>query len=119
MSGETYIGNMDLVRERLNEYLLMLAPLKRAADEVSMSQKMLRAKTEEEIHEIAPALGALSDALNVSAIDILLAGDQIAFVHEAVERSPLTIEEIRIRLLEASSTAKEELKLLGFGDGLG
>ncbi len=118
MAGEAYIGNMDLVREKLNEYLLMLGPLKRAAEEVSMSQKMLQAKTEEEIHEIAPALGALSDALNISAIDILLADNQMEFLQEAVERSSLTVEEIRMRLLEASSTAREELKLLGISEGL-
>jgi len=96
----------------------MLGPLQRASEEVDISKKMLKAKTEEEIREVAPALGALAEVLNVSSIDILLAEDQRAFIQEAMERSTVTVAEIRDHMLEASSSAREEMKLLGFGDNL-
>jgi hypothetical protein len=79
---------------------------------------MLRVRTEEEIHQISPVLGALADALHVSTIDMLLAKDRVAFVNEAMERSGLSVEEIGRQLIEASSTAREDLKLLGFGESL-
>lgn len=107
-----------LVREKLNEYRMMLAPLERAGEEIAYARRMLRARTEEELHAIAPVLGALSDALRVSALDLLLAPDRVAFVQAAVARSGLTVEEISQRLIEASSTAREDLKMLGFGESL-
>jgi len=107
-----------LIREKLNEYLMMVAPLERAEEDIAFSQRMLRVRTEEEIHQISPVLGALADALHVSTIDMLLAKDRVAFVQEAMERSGLSVEEIGRQLIEASSTAREDLKLLGFGESL-
>jgi hypothetical protein len=107
-----------LVREKLNEYLMMLAPLDRAEQDISFARRMLRARTEEELHHIAPALGALSDALRVSTLDLLLAPDRVAFVEEAVARSGLTVDEIRRRLVETGPTAREDLKMLGIGEPL-
>jgi hypothetical protein len=103
-----------LIREKLNEFLMMSAPLDRAEEDIAFSRRMLQARTEEEIHQIAPVLGALSDTLHVSTIDMLLAQDRVAFVRQAISRSGLTVEEVGQRLVEASSTAREDLKLLGF-----
>lgn len=107
-----------LINEKLNEYLVMLAPLERAEQELALARRMLKARAEDDIHRIAPVLGVLADALHVSTLDMLLAPDRIAFVQEAVERSGLTVEEITHRLIEASSTAREDLKLLGLDESL-
>ena len=108
----------ELIQEKLREYLTMAAPLDRAEGEISLSRMMLRARTEEELHHIAPALGVLSEVLSISTIDMLLARDRRAFVQEAVERSSLSIEEVRLRLADAHSSAPDDLKLLGFGESL-
>jgi hypothetical protein len=107
-----------LIREKLNEYQMMLAPLERAQEDISFSRRMLRARTEEEINQIAPVLGVLAESLNVSTLDMLLAEDRVAFVQRALVASGLSVEEISQRLIEASSTAREDLKLLGFGESL-
>jgi hypothetical protein len=101
---------------KLNEYLTLLSPLERAENDILMAHRMLKARTEEEINHISPALGALSEELRVSSVDILLADDPRVFVREALEESGLTEEELRVRLISASSTAPEELRLLGFGE---
>ncbi len=103
-----------LIREKLIEYQMMLAPLARAEEEIAYARRMLRARIEDELHAIAPALGALAIALHVSAIDLLLAADRVAFVQAALDRSGLTMDEIRRRLIQASSTAQEDLRMLGF-----
>ena len=108
----------SLIQEKLREYLTMAAPLDRAEAEVALARRMLRARTEEELHHIAPALGVLSESLDVSTLDLLLADDQIGFIHRALERSGMSLHELRTRLIESSSTAREELKLLGFGETL-
>jgi hypothetical protein len=108
----------SLLREKLNEYLMMVAPLERAEEDIAFSRRMLRMRTEEEIYQIAPVLGALADALNVSAIEMLLAPDRVGFVKAAMERSGVSVEEISTRLIEASSTAREDLRLLGFGESI-
>ena len=115
------MASMDsgaLIREKLIEYQMMLAPLERAREDIDLSRRMLRAKTEEEIHQIAPVLGVLAESLHVSTLDMLLAEDRVAFVQRALTASGLTVEEISQRLIEASSTAREDLKLLGFGESL-
>ncbi|MEP6754190.1 MAG: hypothetical protein ABJA67_01715 [Chthonomonadales bacterium] len=117
MEGIT-MDNGSLIREKLNEYLMTIAPLERAEEDIAFSRRILRAKTEDEIHHIAPALAALAEALNVSTIEMLLAPDRVSFVKRALEKSSLSMEEITARLIEASSTANEDLKLLGFGDSL-
>jgi hypothetical protein len=107
-----------LINEKLNEYLVMLAPIQRAEEELALARRMLKARTEEEIHRIAPVLGVLADALHVSTLDMLLAQDRVAFVQQAMERSGLTVEEITHRVIGASSTAREDLKLLGLDESL-
>ena len=108
----------SLIREKLNEYLMTIAPLERAEEDIAFSRRMLRVKTEEEIHQISPTLAALAEALNISTIEMLLSSDRVSFVQRAMERSGLNREEIKARLIEVSSTANEDLKLLGFGDSL-
>lgn len=110
------MDNEALIREKLNEFQVMVAPLDRAAEDLAYARRMLRARIEDEIHELAPALGALSETLHVSSLDLLLAADRVAFVRAAISRSGLTVEEIHRRLTETSSTAHEDLRLLGFGD---
>ena len=105
-----------LIQERLSEYRTLLAPLSRAEDDIAFARTMLHARFEEEICNLAPALGALAEMLRVSALDMLLAEDRVDFVESALARSGLTADEIRLRLVEASSTAREDLKLLGFGE---
>jgi hypothetical protein len=107
-----------LIQEKLREYLTLIGPLDRAGSEIELSRKMIRARTEDELHQIAPALGALSEVLGISSIDLLLARDRRAFVQDAVERSGLSIDEVRLRLTDAKSTAPDDLKLLGFGESL-
>jgi hypothetical protein len=107
-----------LIQEKLREYLTLIGPLDRAGDEIELSRKMIRARTEDELHQIAPALGALSDVLGISSIDLLLAKDRRAFMQEAVERSGLSIEEVRLRLTDEQSSARDDLRLLGFGESL-
>ena len=83
------IPDMDestLIQEKLREYLTLIGPLDRAGDEIELSRKMIRARTEDELHQIAPALGALSEVLGISSIDLLLAKDRRAFMQAAVER---------------------------------
>jgi hypothetical protein len=100
------------------EYRALLAPLARAEDEIEYALRMLHARFEDEICNLSPALGALAEMLRVSALDMLLAEDRVSFVESALGRSGLTADEIRLRLVEASSTAREDLKLLGFGERL-
>jgi hypothetical protein len=107
-----------LIQEKLREYLTLVGPLDRAGAEIELSRKMIRARTEDELHQIAPALGALSEVLGISSIDLLLARDRRAFVQDAVERSGLSIDEVRLRLSDGQSTARDDLKLLGFGESL-
>lgn len=107
-----------LIQEKLREYLTLLGPLDRAGQELELSRKMIRARTEDELHQIAPALGLLSEVLGISSIDLLLAGDRRAYVQDAVERSGLTIDEVRLRLTDGHTSAPDDLKLLGFGESL-
>jgi hypothetical protein len=107
-----------LIQQKLNEYRAMLAPLESAEKDITLARRMLHARTEEELYQIAPVLGALSDVLNISALDMLLAQDRVAFVREAMASAGIPAEEVRRKLVEASSTAKEDLKLLGFGESL-
>jgi hypothetical protein len=106
------------IQEKLNEYLMTLAPLERAKDDIEYARQMLRVRIEEDIHTLAPALGILSETLQISTLDLLLAPDRKAFVQEAVGRSGLSPDEIRLRLTESSATAREELKLLGIGESI-
>ena len=74
---------------------------------------MLRARAEDEINNLSPALAALSEALSISTLELLLAKDRAAFLRAAVEQSDFTVEEIRRRVLEAGAGAGEHLRSLG------
>jgi hypothetical protein len=75
---------------------------------------MLRARAEDEINNLSPALAALSDALGISTLDLLTAKDRGAFLQEAVERSQISVEEVRRRILEAGDDeSREQLRALG------
>ena len=118
----TDAGTQEEVREKLseklNEYLTMLSPLERASNDLLLAHRMLKARTEEELNQISPALGALSDELRISSVDILLADDPKAFVKDAIAASGLTTDELLGRVIAASSTAREDLRLLGFGESI-
>src|SRR5438067_1914891 len=108
--------SMAQVREKLNEYLTLLAPLERAENDILLAHRQLKMRTEDEINVLSPALAVLSESLNVSSVDLLLADDSTAFVRDALDSSGMSVEELRGRLIAASSTAREDLKLLGFGE---
>ena len=113
---DSMAGVHEKLNDKLNEYLLLLSPLERAENDILMAHRMLKARTEEEINQISPAIGALSDELRISSVDILLAEDPKSFVRDALDASGMTEEELRGRLISSSSTAPEELRLLGFGE---
>jgi len=101
------------VQEKLNEFQALVAPVERAIKELQFSQGLMRARVEEEINTLSPALSALSEALDISTLDLLTASDRSAFLREAVERVGLPIEEVRRRILEAGAGAQEQLLALG------
>src|SRR3954466_3156173 len=113
---DTNAESMAQVQAKLNEYLTLLAPLERAENDILLAHRMLKARTEDEINEIAPVLATISDALRVSTVDILLAADCARYVREAIAANGMTEEEFRGRLIDSSSTAREELRLLGFDE---
>jgi hypothetical protein len=111
-----YEDTREKLQEKLNEYLTLLSPLERAENDILLAHRMLKARTEEDLNHISPGLGALSDELRISSVDILLADDPTEFVRDAIAASGMTDDELWRRLVAISSTAKEDLKLLGFGE---
>ena len=107
----TEIG--DAVEEKVNEYRVLMAPMENAIRELQLVQGMVRARAEDEIEAISPALAALTDALGVSTIDLLTARDRAGFLRDAVARSPHSVDEIRHRIRAAGVGAGEELRALG------
>lgn len=101
------------VQEKVNEYSVLVAPVEQAIRELQLARGMLRARAEDEIHALSPALAALAEVLEISTLDLLTAADRGAFLQAAVERSALPIEEIRNRILSAGVGAGEQLKALG------
>ena len=101
----------NAVQEKVNEYKVLNAPVEQAIRELQLAQGMLRARAEDEIHGLSPALEALSEVLEISTLDLLLAKDRAGFLEEAMTRSHVPIEEVRRRLLEAG--AGEQLRALG------
>jgi 5-formyltetrahydrofolate cyclo-ligase len=108
--------NSSQIQDMLNEYLMLLAPLARADEEISMTRKMLQVKTEEDIHKVAPALKLVSEVLNISTIDLLLANNKTEFLMDALNKSGMSMEDMRERLLKHSETTRDDLKLLGLPD---
>ena len=101
------------VQEKVNEFGVLVAPVEQAIRELQLARGMLRARAEDEIHALSPALAALSEALGVSVLDLLTAADRGAFLKEAVAKSALPVEEIRDRILAAGVGAGEQLRALG------
>lgn len=102
------------IQEKVNEYSVLVAPVERALRDLQLQRGMLRARAEDEILALSPALAAISEALGISVLDLLLSKDREAFLREAVENAALPIEEIRGRiLLAAGSGSGEHLKALG------
>jgi hypothetical protein len=101
------------VQEKVNEYGVLVAPVERAIRELQLTQGMLRARAEDEIHALSPALEALSEALGISTLDLLTSSDRAQFLRDAVTASALPVEEIRRRVLEAGVGAGEQLRALG------
>jgi hypothetical protein len=100
------------VQDKMSEYRVLVAPVEQAIKELQLARGMLRARAESEIHAIAPALAALSDALNISTLDLLLAPDRQAFLREAFSASGISPEAVREKVLAASSGSVEMLGLL-------
>lgn len=101
------------VQEKVNEFGVLVAPVERAIRELQLTRGMLRARAEDEIHVLSPALAALSEALDISTLDLLTASDRAKFLRDAVAASELPVEEIRRRVLEAADGAGEQLRALG------
>jgi hypothetical protein len=101
------------VQEKVNEYGVLVAPVEQAIRELQLARGMLRARAEDEINALSPALAALAEALEISTLDLLTAGDRAVFLRDAVSRSRLPVEEIRRRVLEAGAGAGEQLRALG------
>ncbi len=103
--------------EKVNEYRVMSAPLDQAMRELEYAQTLLRARAESDIAQTVPALGALADILDISTLDLLMAPDRLAFVHEAMARQGLTAEDVtqQMRALIASPQSRDDLKALGIG----
>jgi hypothetical protein len=58
------------VQEKVNEYGMLAAPVEQAIRELQFARGMLRARAEDEINNLSPALAALSDALGISTLDL-------------------------------------------------
>ncbi len=102
----------DVVQDKMSEYRVLVAPVEQAIKELQHARGMLRARAETEIHAIAPALAALSEALNISTMDLLLAADRQEFLREAFAISGASPEGVREKVLAASSGSTETLGLL-------
>jgi hypothetical protein len=101
------------VQEKVQEYGLLVAPVERALRELQLTRGMLRARIEEEIHGVSPALAALSETLGISTLDLLTAADRAQFLRDAVSAARVPVEEVRRRLVEAGAGSGEQLKALG------
>ncbi|HEX5324389.1 MAG TPA: hypothetical protein VFW40_11425 [Capsulimonadaceae bacterium] len=100
--------------EKVAEYRILAAPLERAAQEMEYARQLLRARTESEIAEDVPALGALSEILDISLLDLLMAPDRYGYVQRAMAHAGLTSEDVlqQLRAL-GPPPAREELDALG------
>jgi hypothetical protein len=104
--------------EKVNEYRVMAAPLEQAMQELELAQTMLKARAESDIAQTVPALGALADILDISALDLLMAPDRLKFLQEAMARRQITPEEVgqRMRALVESPHSHDQLRALGIGE---
>ncbi|MCX6366191.1 MAG: hypothetical protein NTX57_05720 [Armatimonadetes bacterium] len=104
----------SLIQEKVNEYSVLVAPVENAIRELQLHQGMQRARAEDEIHALSPALAAISETLGISVLDLLLSKDRETFLREAVMQAALPMEVIRERILAtAGAGGGEQLKALG------
>ncbi len=105
--------------EKVNEYQVMSAPLDQAMRELEYAQTLLKARAESDIAQTVPALGALADILDISSLDLLMAHDRLAFVHEAMQRQGLTEQDVAQQmraLVSSDDQSRNDLKALGIGE---
>jgi hypothetical protein len=105
--------NVAAVQEKVNEYKVLVAPVERAIREMQFTQGMLRARAEDEINALSPALAALSEALQISTLDLLTAPNRTQFLQDAVGRAELPVNEVRLRLMAAGDGSGDALQSLG------
>jgi hypothetical protein len=109
----------DGLAEKVNEYRVMSAPLEQAIRELEYAQTLLRARAESDIAQTVPALGALADILDISSLDLLMSGDRLDFIHEAMQRRGLTEADVAQQmraLVSSDDQSRRELKALGIGE---
>lgn len=106
--------------EKVNEYLVMSAPLQQAMQELEYAQTLLKARAESDIAQTVPALAALADILDISTLDLLMASDRMDFLQDAMSRQGMTAEDVghQMRALVGSQQSRDDLKALGFGEPL-
>ena len=118
----------DALTEKVNEYRVMAAPLEQAMRELEYAQSLLKARAESDIAQTVPALGALSDILDISPLDLLMAPDRLAFVHAAMERQGLTADDVARQMRSLSgpdgtpappADLRDGLHALGLSDPIG
>lgn len=105
--------------EKVNEFRVMSAPLDQAIRELEYAQTLLKARAESDIAQTVPALGALADILDISSLDLLMAHDRLAFVHEAMQRQGLTEQDVAQQmraLVSSDDQSRNDLKALGIGE---
>ncbi len=105
--------------EKVNEYRVMSAPLDQAIRELEYAQTLLKARAESDIAQTVPALGALADILDISSLDLLMAHDRLAFVHDAMQRQGLTEQDVAQQmraLVSPDDESRSDLKALGIGE---
>jgi hypothetical protein len=105
--------------EKVNEYRVMSAPLDQAIRELEYAQTLLKARAESDIAQTVPALGALADILDISSLDLLMAHDRLAFVHDAMQRQGLTEQDVAQQmraLVSPDDQSRSDLKALGIGE---
>ena len=105
--------------EKVNEYRVMSAPLDQAIRELEYAQTLLKARAESDIAQTVPALGALADILEISSLDLLMAHDRLAFVHDAMQRQGLTEQDVAQQmraLVSSDDQSRNDLKALGIGE---
>jgi len=105
--------------EKVNEFRVMSAPLDQAIRELEYAQTLLKARAESDIAQTVPALGALADILDISSLDLLMAHDRLAFVHDAMQRQGLTEQDVAQQmraLVSSDDQSRNDLKALGIGE---
>jgi hypothetical protein len=104
----------EFLSNKVGEYQVLAGPIERAARELDLSHQLIRAKVESEITEEIPVLGNLSEILDVSILDMLLAPNRYEFIHAALERAGITSQELVQQIRALGSPARtEELDALG------